>query len=99
MRIDTSSISRPTDMNKPAETDSKVTPSETKADVNVPMRNHFVRERRRENRRISGDERRRKGRRQGEIRESTAKRSPYDSIGQLDETPTQGPERMVDIDC
>ena len=98
MRIDTSSISKPVDLNKPTETGPKVNSAEQKSDAQVQLRNHFVRERRKENRRITGDERRRHGRRQGEVRDQPAS-SPYSAFKKLDEQPTQGPARMVDIDC
>ena len=96
MRIDASSIHRPTEVNQPKQ-EAQVEPAAPSARVDVPVRNHFVRERRRKNRRIEGDERRRMGRRQGEQR--SAQSSPHAAYASDADARTEGPDRLVDIDC
>ncbi len=96
MRIDTTSIHRPTEVNQP-KTETRVTPPAPDAKVDVQTRNHFVRERRRKNRRTDGDASRMRGRRQGE--QKAAQSAPHAAFSRLSTEPTEGPDRLVDIDC
>lgn len=101
MRIDPTATHRPTDVNSP-EQQASVKPSEIKgaaasaASPENKPRNHLVRERRRKNRRVDGPDRRGKGRRQGEQSAPTV--GAYDVVSSGDRV-TEGPTRMVDIDC
>lgn len=93
MRIDPTSTHRPTDTNKPAEKPATqpVAPSVNTKNEPSP-RNHLVRERRRRNRAIDGEDRRR-----GQ-QKSPSVNHPYgDTPDPL--KPTEGPARLVDIDC
>ncbi len=97
MRIDPTSLHRPAEVNKPAETSAAPAVSEsTKSDDALHPRHHFVRDRRRKNRRVEG--RQGRGRRAGEADAQAPTVSAYQDSAPLD-APTQGPKRLVDIDC
>lgn len=99
MRIDPTSIHRPSEVNKPAEPSKTPAVEDSRASEDaLNPRNHFVRERRRKNRRTQDPARKGRGRRAGEINQQKPAANPYQKTAQLDPV-TQGPARLIDIDC